>query len=209
MRHLTEETPKPLLKVNNKTFLEIIFDSLPPEVDEVVVVVKYLGDKIRQFLGDKFKGRKVSYAEGSDKGSAYSFLAAKPFIKAGERFITFYADELITKEDVAACLAYGFRWLCWEVADPRASNNLTLTPDGFITGIIEKPSHPTSNLVAGGLMIANSDIFSYVPEKHSTGEYYLTSLMDKFVKEHKVKAVIRNHRPSFSTPEDINASLKK
>ena len=53
-------------------------------------------------------------------------------------------------------------------------------------------------------MAVNADIFGYTPDRHETGEYYLTSMMNKFVKSHNVRAVIGANRPSFSTPEDLD-----
>ena len=81
MKPLTLTTPKPLLKIKDKPVIEYVIEALPPEVDEVIVVIRHLGEKIRQYLGSEFKGRKIFFAEGSDKGSAYSFLATKSFIK--------------------------------------------------------------------------------------------------------------------------------
>lgn len=50
MRPLTLTTPKPLLEVKGKKVIGYVFDALPEEVDEVVIVVKYLGDEIKDHL---------------------------------------------------------------------------------------------------------------------------------------------------------------
>ncbi|MEK9166111.1 MAG: sugar phosphate nucleotidyltransferase, partial [Patescibacteria group bacterium] len=46
MRPLTLTTPKPLLEIQGKAIIDYVFDALPEEVEEAVVVVKYLGEKI-------------------------------------------------------------------------------------------------------------------------------------------------------------------
>ena len=108
MRPLTLDTPKPLLKIGGKTFLDHIFLALPPEIDEVVLVVGYLGEKIRAYCGDNFHGRKIHYAEGSSRGNAYSFLSAKPFFRKGEKFVVMYGDELVLKEELRRVLSHPY-----------------------------------------------------------------------------------------------------
>lgn len=205
MRHLTDEVPKPLLKFNEKTFLDYIFDSLTEEINEAILVIGYMGDKIKEYLGENYKGRKIHYIVQEElSGTGNAVLLTKHLFTEAERFLIFYADELISKNDVEKCLENEFAWLCWEVENPKASGIVTVSSEGFITEIVEKPQEPKSSLGGGGLMLVNSDLFNYIPEKHETGEYYLTSLMNKFVKEHNVKAVIAKNRPSFTSPEDIN-----
>ena len=92
MRPLTLTTPKPLLKVSGKVLLDYIFETLPPEVTEAVIVVKYLGEQIKAYCGESFHGRTIHYADGSDLGTAYSFLAAKPYVTE-DRFLFLYGDE--------------------------------------------------------------------------------------------------------------------
>ena len=50
MRPLTLRTPKQLLEVGGKPILVHIFENLPDEIDEVILVVGYLGDKIREYF---------------------------------------------------------------------------------------------------------------------------------------------------------------
>ena len=42
LRPLTEDTPKPLIKVSGKTLLDRIVESLPSAVDELIIVTGYL-----------------------------------------------------------------------------------------------------------------------------------------------------------------------
>lgn len=203
MRPLTLDTPKPLLKIGDTTFLDHIFSALPPSIDEVVLVIGYLGEKIRSYCGNTFHGKKVYYAEGSSKGNAYSFLSAKPFFHKGERFVVLYGDELVLKEELDKCLAHPYAWLCYEVEDPTKSGIATIK-DGKIVAVVEKPQNPRSNLAAVGLMVADERLFNYVPYANENGEYYITSLMNQFVRDNEVVPIIGTmNRPQFTTPEDI------
>src|SRR3990167_2605925 len=53
MLPLTLTTPKPLLPVNGKPIIDYIFDSLPFEIDEVIIAVLYLGDKLKKYLSNE------------------------------------------------------------------------------------------------------------------------------------------------------------
>ena len=104
MGSLTAKTPKPLLKVNGIPIIDYVLDSLPEEIDEIIIVVKYLGKQIKKYIGHEYNGKKVSYVTGSDKGNAYSFLATKTLLD-NERFLVVYGDEIPSSVNVKRCLA--------------------------------------------------------------------------------------------------------
>ncbi len=203
MRPLTLETPKSLLKVGGKTFLDHIFDALPEEVSEVIVVVKYLGDKIRSYLGGEYGGRKIVYQDGTGRGTAIDFLECRSFFKENERFLIIYGDEIPTKKEIRECLSYPLSWLCCWTETPQVSGIADFHLEGQITGVVEKPENPKSNWAACGVILVNTDLFSFAPELHTNGEYYLTSMMDKFVKKYRVQAVKTGVCRSFTSPGDL------
>jgi bifunctional UDP-N-acetylglucosamine pyrophosphorylase/glucosamine-1-phosphate N-acetyltransferase len=203
MRPLTLDTPKPLLKVAGKSFLDRLFEAFPDEIDEAIIVVRYLADKIKEHCGQEFYGRRVTYAEGSSLGNAHSFLAARPHLH-DERFMFVQGDEFLDKEDFGSCLKYPLSVLCFELPDPWNHGVATLREDGSLAEIIEKPAHPAGNLVVNGLMILNQKIFQYEPLKNANGEFYFTSLLGQFIKDEKVMAVkAKRSFGGISTPADI------
>lgn len=206
MESLTLDKPKPLLTVKGKTFLEHIISALPAEVGELILVIGYKGEQIRAFLGNNFLGKKVSYVQNNhiEKGNAYSLILTKQYFKPSERFMLIYSDEFPSKKEIKNCLAHTFSWLTHIVDDPTQSGVATLSSAGRIISLEEKPEHPKSNLAAGGVLVVNSDIFNYQPRKHKNGEYYLTSMMEEFIKIHIVKAVSGKKNLFLSTPEDID-----
>ncbi len=211
MGTLTEEKPKPLLLVGGKTFLERIISTLPPEVNEVIVVIGYMGEKIQAFLGEKFLGRKISYVvnDNVEKGNAHSLLLTRGHFKSKERFALIYSDELPSNKEMEECFSHECSWLTHVVDDPTHSGVVTLSPDGRILELEEKPLHPKSNIAAGGVIVVNADIFSYSPKQHRNGEYYLTSMMEGFIRHHDVRAVTGAKNLYFTTREDIDRFNKK
>lgn len=205
MLPLTLTVPKPLLRIKNKTVLDYVFDAFPEEVDQVIIVVGYLKKKIQQHLGSKYRGRPIRYVvQNILDGSATALLSCGDLFLPGERFMVVYADDMPAGQEMADCLRHQYSWLCTPTDDPRQSGIATFSKDGCISGVIEKPENPSSDISVAGTMVINSDIFSYKPTKHIvSGEYYLTSLMDQFILSHKVKAVFGKKRPNFLSPDEI------
>ena len=204
MLPLTLSVPKTLLKIGNKTVLDYIFDALPTEIDEVIIVVGYLKKKIQQHLGARYQGKIIRYVvQDILDGSATALLGCQNFFLPKERFLLIYGDELPTDQEIKECLKYQFSWLCCPTENPKISGIPTLDNNKRILEVIEKPENPQSNIAAAGIMVIDSDIFSYQPVIHSSGEYYLTSLMNQFVAAHSVQAVFGRSRPSFISPDEI------
>ena len=57
MLPLTVNAPKPMQEVLGKNLLELKIEALPDEVDEVIMVIGYLGNMIRDFFGDEYGGK--------------------------------------------------------------------------------------------------------------------------------------------------------
>lgn len=206
MRPLTLETPKPLLKVKGKPIIEYIIESLPTEVDEVIVVVKYLGDQIRSHLGSSFSGRKIIFMEGCGQGTAQDFLLTKDFIQS-DHFLVFYGDELPRREDVVNCLKEELSVLVFKSSNPGVHGIVVLNANGTIKSIIEKPENPPSDLAIDGLMVLSPDIFKYEPiiSSNKNGEYYLTSLLNQFVKDYDIYPVMSvGLMGDITTPADLD-----
>ena len=210
MRPLTLHTPKPLLSFAGKTALEHLFLALPKEIDEVIIVVKYLEEQIRRYCGSQFLGRSVSYRKGSSEGNALGLLNARDAFGANERFALAYGDEFITSSEVAECLTLRYSWLCYTVPDPTSVGIATLDDKGYIRDVIEKPKHSSSNLAADGFMVIDASIFSYQPERHGNGEYYISDLMKQFIAEHDVRAAIGSkYHGQLGTPADLERLEKR
>jgi len=204
MLPLTLTIPKPLLRIGNKTILDHIFDAFPEEIDQVIIVVGYLKKKIQQHLGIKYQGRTIRYVvQDILDGSATALLCCQDFFLPKEKFLLVYGDELPTHEEFVDCLQHQYSWLCSPSHDPRQSGIAMLSNDQQILEVIEKPENPVSNLSAAGIMVVDSYIFNYKLIQHRNGEYYLTSLMNQFVADHKVHAVLGSARPSFISPDEV------
>lgn len=205
MRPLTLKTPKPLLRINGKPILEHIVSRLPDTIHEIILVVGYLGDKIRDYCGSEFLGKKVSYVEQEEKSGTYHALKlCEPLVVKGEKFLVLYADDIHGKNGIENCLQCERAILVKEVEDPRRFGVVRLNMDSSIGEIIEKPENPPSNLVSTGVLLLDSNIFDYEADANPNGEYYLTDALSEMIKDgHKVFAVKSSMWLPVGYPEDI------
>lgn len=209
MRPLTLERPKPMLEVAGKPLLRHIWESLPDAVDEVVLVVGYKAKKIREYFGNEFLNRKIKYVEQKEKiGTAGALLLCRPYIGVDEKFLLLYADDLHDKASIEKCMRSKQGILVCKVAHPERFGIIVTNDEGIVTDIEEKPAHPKTNLAAIGVYVLDSRIFDYQPERDANGEYFLTTMIRKMIKDHAVTA----HETAFwhpiGYPEDLAAAEK-
>src|SRR5690606_28309858 len=101
MGEKTADFPKTLLTYKDKTLIEWKLDALPETVDEVVIVIGYAGQKIRDFLGDTYKGRPLRFAEENEaKGTGYALWKTREMLK--DRFLVLMGDDIYSPEALLA-----------------------------------------------------------------------------------------------------------
>ena len=93
LQPLTYSTPKCLVKVNGKPILENALEHLNGNgIKTAILVTGHLGDKVREYLGTRFKDTKLIYVENQiyDKtNNIYSLWLAKEYL----------IDDLLLLED--------------------------------------------------------------------------------------------------------------
>lgn len=203
MRPLTESTPKPLLKVCGKSILEHIIDALPPEIDELILVVGYLKEQIMEFCGSEYRGRRVQYVtqENFAGGTGDALLCARGLIHG--KFLFMYADDIHGREALAEVVKKEHGMLCMHSDTPERFGVLELHKDGTLKQIIEKPEHPQSNLVNIGGFVVDPGIFSYTVPASESGEIYVTDMLNAYAKDHRVEIVEQTQWLPIGYPEHI------
>ena len=96
-RPYTYELHKGMFQIDGKPNIERHIDLMRDEmgIEEIVVVLGYMGETIQSFFGDgSERGVRIHYVENQhlDKGWAWSVLLAKPFM-AGRNACVMLADE--------------------------------------------------------------------------------------------------------------------
>lgn len=202
MRPLTEERPKPLVEVCGKTLLDHIVEALPSAVKELIIVVGYKGDMIREHCGAEFHGRKVTYVEQTEiNGPAKALWLCKDLIKG--RFLFMFADDIHGKDDLARAVSYSRSILATTSDVPERFGVITRNPDGTIADMVEKPSSPASNLVATGPMVLDDKIFFFPPEAPINNEFFMPEIIMRYKEQYPIAVVEEQLWLAVGYPEDI------
>lgn len=205
---LTETKPKPMLKIGGKPLLHHIFDALPDEIDEVILVVGYLGDQIQKYFSKRFGRFKIRYVKQKEKlGTGHALHLCKNFL-GKDRFLMLYADDLQSKKDLKKLLQYPLSVLVKEIKDPRKFGVVMADKNGKILEIVEKPDNPSSNLASTGVKVLDSRIFKYPLVQHPNGEYYVTYPLAQLAKDYEIIAVKADFWFPIGYPEDLKKAAK-
>lgn len=208
MRPLTNSVAKPLLKVGDRALLDYTFDALPDEVDEVIVVIGYLGEQIRSYLGDRFRGRVITcVVQKKLDGTAKALFEARPFLRG--RFLVVMADDIYAKADIERCLTHERAILVMRSAAVGPGGKVTLGKDGSLLGVEEGKSHPARTLINVNVFVLTSEIFNFAPVKLNDreGEWGLPQTVVEMSKSYPVAVVEATRWIKITTPEDL-ASAK-
>ncbi len=207
LRPLTDNCPKPLVKVGGKTLLDHVVEALPSAVDELIIVVGYLGHQIQDYCGSEFHGRAVRYVEQEvQNGPAKALWLCKDFIKG--RFILMFADDIHGQEDLARATSYVRSILAITSPNPERFGVIVRNPDGTLAQMIEKPQHPPSNLVATGPLVLDQHVFDFEPSSPLNNEYFLPEILERYAREYPMAVVEQHLWTPIGYPEDIARAEK-
>ena len=97
LRPLTYTQPKPLIPVAGKPILSFIIDPLIEQgVTEYLIILGYLGDKIKAFVEEKYPHLSVSYIYQEERlGSAHALWIGRHFFNDADEVIIAFGDAII------------------------------------------------------------------------------------------------------------------
>ena len=207
---LTQNKPKTLVEVNGKPILKYIMDSLPQDVDEVVVVVKHFKDQVQDFLGQEFNNRKIYYVEQGEKAGTFgALLSAKHLIQDGERFLVANGDDLHETSEFIECLNHT-RSMAVQKKVMQEYHDTLIDNDGNFSGF--KPQTAVQKiegaLIATGTYVLDSNIFSHPGVNIGGDEYGLPQTVIALAKDFPVKVIETKGWFPINSHEDIDYAEK-
>ena len=181
---LTLTKPKPLLKICGRTILEHNLDQLQGLVEEVILVIGYKGEMVKELIGSRYKGLKINYLwQKNISGTAEAAKKCFPIIK--DKFLLLYGDDLYSKEDIKKCLEKFPSILLKKVEEPSAFGQV-LIKRNLVKELKEKPKKNISNLVNTGLYFLDKNIFHFKIKKSARNEYEFTDFIKEFIKKERL-----------------------
>ena len=115
---LTLTRPKALLPVANVSIIEHQLNALEGLADEVLLVVGYRREMIRERLREEYKGMRLRYVEQDDpRGTGHAVLQCAALID--EPFLAMNGDDIYDDVDLRNMAARQQAALTKIVADPR------------------------------------------------------------------------------------------
>lgn len=178
---LTLTLPKPLIKIFEKSVLEHNLEQLKGIVKEVILIIGYKGELIKEKIGSSYKGLKIRYLwQRNPQGTAQAAKIAQPIL--GERFLLLNGDDFYFREDLKKLLKIFPSILVKKNKDPSCFAGVVVK-DNQIKDIIEKPKQKISELASTGAYYLPKTIFRYRIKKSIRGEYEFPDYVKEFIKK--------------------------
>ena len=188
LRPLTNTIPKPLIKIFGKSIIEHNIESIYEYVSEIIIVVKYKQDLIKQTLWDNYKWVKITYKiQGEEKWT----WAAIRWIESDIDVLIMNWDSIFDKADLKNLINFNWYWvLVKKVPDPEKYGIFKIDQSGNIIEIVEKPEKYIWDLANLWVYKFDAKIFSMANniKLSSRNEYEITDAINEFVKEFSFKA---------------------
>ncbi|MEM7821320.1 MAG: sugar phosphate nucleotidyltransferase [Candidatus Aenigmatarchaeota archaeon] len=181
MRPLTFTRPKPLLRVANKPILHHTLEQIKKVgIDEVIVVVGYMWEQIKNYFGEEFQGIKINYVLQKEQlGTGHALLQAKDLLRNEEKFLVLYGDDIYSSGDMEKCIRHDMCVSAKKVEDPERFGVFILEGNKVLD-LIEKPSQFVSDIANTGMYVFDKEIFNFIQsEKSIRGEIELTDYVKR------------------------------
>ncbi len=173
-----EDYCKVLSKINGRYLIEFTLGNLILlGVKKAVIVTGRYGEKIKDLIGDSYKGIDISYAnQPVQKGLINAFCEALPFVDEDEDVILQLADEIFSgfsEENINAFLAdKSYDFCCgvtYEKNPEKIKSNYSVKTDADmrIEACTEKPHSLFNNLKGTGLCIFRSNTVEELKKQYN------------------------------------------
>ena len=189
MRPLTETTPKPMLPVADRPLVAHTADAaVAAGASELVVVVGYGAETVREFFGDSYRDVPVTFArQKHQRGTADAVRAAREHLDGP--FVVLNGDNLYDPQTIGALFERAPALAAISVDDPTSYGVLS-TAGERVTEIVEKPADPPSSLANAGAYAFPARAADWLDvEESARGEYEITDVVARAIESVELTVV--------------------
>lgn len=180
---LTLTRPKPMLPIANTILIEHNLAQLEGLVSEVILIVGYMQEMIREYLGEQWHDIKITYCEQKEQlGTGHAVLQVEPFIQ--DRFIVMNGDDIFSKTDIQQLMKLQAGALVKHVDDPSQYGVYRVDDQNRVLDLVEKPKEFIGTLTNIGCYLFNLEFFEDLHQMplSERGEYEITSAILSYAK---------------------------
>ena len=191
MRPLTEETPKPMLPVAGRPLVErVVRGAIAAGATRIHLVVGYEADAVREHFGSLDLDVPVAFArQETQRGTADAVRAAADDLDDAP-FVVLNGDVLYDRDSLQALYAEAPAVGSVRVDDPTSYGVLELAADGTVTGVVEKPADPPSDVINTGAYAFPAAALDWLDVSNSErGEAELTDVLQRACEVFAVSSV--------------------
>jgi UDP-N-acetylglucosamine diphosphorylase / glucose-1-phosphate thymidylyltransferase / UDP-N-acetylgalactosamine diphosphorylase / glucosamine-1-phosphate N-acetyltransferase / galactosamine-1-phosphate N-acetyltransferase len=181
MRPLTANLPKPMLPVADRPLVAHTADAaVRAGTDELIFVIGYEAGVVRSYFGERYDGVPVRYAvQKRQEGTADAVNAAREHLDGP--FCVLNGDDLYDEASLAALLDSGPGVGAYRATNPSDYGVLDVE-DGQVTGVVEKPDRPETDLVNAGAYVFPAEARDWLDvEPSERGEREITDVLAQVI----------------------------
>lgn len=188
LRPMTNKVPKPMIPIHGRPYLAYQIEYLKKQnIDDIVLLVGYLGNQIIDYFGDGSKfGVNIQYSiEPIPLGTGGGIKNAKPYLK--EDFFVIYGDSFlplnykdvvetyIREKNIAMMCVYD------NIENTDVISNIAVDTFLKIIEYAKNVQKKSLRYVDAGVLVFNKQIFDYMPTKNkfSLEEDLFPTLIDQ------------------------------
>lgn len=233
MGESSSHTPKPLLKYQEKSLIEHKIEKLPEEINEIILIIGHLGEKIRNTFGDSYtvkvkaniangnnidtnnhefteKVVPISYVEQKELlGTAHALHQAKHLL-TDSPFLILMGDDLYAPEDLQNMINHYAKTGEWSVLLEKSEKNIPygkciVDEHDYLRELRDDPAAeiPSNNMYTGACLLT-PEFFDLPMTKYiHSSEFGLPYTFILAAKERNIKSFYTKSWKRITAPEDL------
>jgi glucose-1-phosphate thymidylyltransferase len=189
LRPITHTSAKQLVPIANKPILFYAVEAIVAAgITEIGIITGDTGAEVEAAVGDGSRfGARITYIpQDAPRGLAHAVLCARDFL-GGESFVMYLGDNLIRHGIIPIVESFAqigpdALILLARVPEPQHFGVAELS-DGKVVRLVEKPTHPTSDLALVGVYLFNETVFDAIEaiDFSARGELEITDAIQKMI----------------------------
>jgi len=211
MAPFSDSYPKPILPICNRPLIERQIETMKElGIRDITVLIGHKGFQISRILGDGSRlGVSIRYVEQTSAlGIAHAVGRLEPYTQ--KPFLLFLGDIFFVPDDMGRMFHLfreqgGGAVLGAKVEDHplaiQSNFSIAVSPEGFVTRVIEKPRHATNRLKGVGVYLFDLTVFDAIrrtPRTAMRDEYEITDSIQVMIQDGQPV------RPCNCIQQDIN-----